>query len=74
MLQFSFVDRTATDVQNRKKEKITLEAIHVSNKGFLLEILQECQGTSKWLKCHFTICSPCIQALFQVHAVHATCN
>ena len=51
-----FVDGITTDVQNRKKfndkEKVTMEAIHVSNKEFLFEILQEYKGTGTpiWLK------------------------
>ena len=47
---FVSVDWTTTNVQNRKKsndeKKVTMEAIHVSTKRFLFEILQEYKGTA----------------------------
>ena len=50
LLNFVSVDWITTDVQNRKKfndeEKDTMEAIRISTKGFLFEILQEYKGTS----------------------------
>jgi hypothetical protein len=49
LILFASVDGIVTDVQNRKKfndeKKVTMEAICVSNKGFLFEILQEYEGT-----------------------------